>query len=78
MSKRKPIRVFFGAFSETFYASQHYKETPLEDGTSRFEITGVKYDVTDDILYAIEDRELDADAFERIREHRESLREEGL
>lgn len=70
MSTRKPIRVFFGTLSNTFYATQHYRATDLGDGTARFEITGVKYDVTDDILAAFDMNDIDLEA---IREYRAEM-----
>lgn len=45
---KKPIRIFWSELTNTFYASQHYKE----DGKAVV-ITGQKYDVTQDIARAI-------------------------
>lgn len=45
----KPIRVFWSPLSEKFYASRAYKE--IKPGV--VEITGDKFDVTQDIAHAI-------------------------
>ena len=47
---KKPIRVFYSRLSGRFYASQHYKQLAGED----VEITGEKFDVTNDIGAAVE------------------------
>lgn len=44
----KPIRVFWSPLSNRFYASAHY-QVDNELGV----ITGAKYDVTDDIAWAV-------------------------
>ncbi|MCK5612067.1 hypothetical protein KAR91_59905 [Candidatus Pacearchaeota archaeon] len=49
VKKQKPIRVFYSPLSGRFYATQHWKE---KDGY--IEITGKKYDVTNDIGAAVE------------------------
>src|SRR5260221_6872403 len=49
-SRNKPIRVFYSDLSRRFYASRAYKE--LESGI--VEITGDKFDVTNDIAELIE------------------------
>ncbi len=46
---KRPIRVFYSEISGRFYASQHYRQTSPTDVT----ITGVKYDVTNDIGAAV-------------------------
>lgn len=45
----KPIRVFWSPLSQRFYASRAYKE--VKPGV--VEITGHKFDVTDDIAQQI-------------------------
>jgi hypothetical protein len=45
MRNSKPIRVFYSILSQRFYASRAYKE--VQPGV--VEITGDKFDVTDDI-----------------------------
>ena len=42
---RKPIRVFYSVLSERFYATRAWKE--IKPGI--IEVTGDKFDVTDDI-----------------------------
>lgn len=44
----KPIRVFFSSLTERFYATHHWAE---REGF--IEITGKKYDVTQDIAAAV-------------------------
>ena len=51
----KPIRVFYSELSGRFYASQHYKQTTPTVVT----ITGVKYDVTNDIGAAVTKHDLE-------------------
>lgn len=46
---KKPIKVFWGELTNKFYATQYYKDL----GGGRFEVTGQKFDVTDDIGQAI-------------------------
>lgn len=43
--KQKPIRIFWSGLSQRFYASRAYKQL----GPGIVEITGEKFDVTDDI-----------------------------
>lgn len=57
----KPIRVFYSELSDRFYATQHYRDRG--DGT--FEVTGAKYDVTDDIGRAVTHHDLE---FKPIKE----------
>lgn len=45
MRQAKPIHVFWSALTQRFYASRAYKE--IKPGI--WEITGQKFDVTDDI-----------------------------
>lgn len=45
MRHSKPIHVFWSALSQRFYASRAYKE--IKPGI--WEVTGEKFDVTDDI-----------------------------
>ena len=45
MAKQKPIRIFWSGLSRRFYASRAYKQ--VEPGI--IEITGEKFDVTDQI-----------------------------
>lgn len=51
----KPIRVFYIELSRRFYATAHYKQSTPTVVT----ITGVKYDVTDDIGAAVTKHELE-------------------
>lgn len=44
----KPIKVFYSQLSKRFYASSAYKKKG-----GHYEITGAKFDVTDDIAHAI-------------------------
>lgn len=50
----KPIRVFYSELSGRFYATAHYKQSTPTVVT----ITGVKYDVTDDIGAAVTKHDL--------------------
>lgn len=54
----KPIRVFYGQLTGTFYATQHYTET-IENGVRHFRCTGKKYDVTQDIANIIVHEEIE-------------------
>lgn len=45
----KPIKVFYSELSDRFFATQHYRDR----GDGNFEVTGAKYDVTDDIGRAV-------------------------
>ncbi len=54
----KPIRVFYGSITGTFYATQHYTET-IENGERHFRCTGKKYDVTQDIANIIVHEEIE-------------------
>lgn len=47
--KPKPIHVFWSALTQRFYASRAYKE--IQPGI--WEITGQKFDVTDDIAQLV-------------------------
>lgn len=50
----KPIRVFYSDLSGRFFATKHWKEKPNPDGkTALIEITGKKYDVTQDVASAV-------------------------
>ena len=62
MSKLKPIRVFWSPLSKRFYASQHYRTE--REGVIL--VTGVKYDVTDDIGFAVVKHEIE---FTEIKNH---------
>ena len=55
MSEPKPIRVFYSDLGEhgTFYATQHWRLRKEASGLEYIEITGKKYDVTQDIAHAI-------------------------
>ena len=62
MSAQKPIRVFCTWLSDQpeFYATQHYKERRDANGrVIGFEVTGKKYDVTQDIARAVVDYGID-------------------
>lgn len=67
---RKPIRVFYSPLSGRFYASEHYRVGP--DGV--VVITGKKYDVTNDIGYAIDQHDLE---FTKVTSTASALREES-
>ena len=61
--KRKPIRVFYSVLSNRFYATRAWREVAPVDGKHVVEVTGEKFDVTDDIFglikqHGIEFREL--------------------
>jgi hypothetical protein len=45
----RPIRVFYSVLSQRFYASRMWKEVELQNGKRFVEITGEKFDVTNDI-----------------------------
>jgi hypothetical protein len=51
----KPIKVFWSPLGQRFYASRAYKQFPSRPGDKKviFQITGEKFDVTDDIAQAI-------------------------
>ena len=49
MKQSKPIHIFWSPLSQRFYASRAYKE--IKPGI--WEITGQKFDVTDDIASLI-------------------------
>lgn len=71
MSK-KPIKVFYSDLGKhgRFFATQHYRKTVKGD-TVYWEITGVKYDVTQDIAEAIVKHDVEfipADTAESRRE----------
>lgn len=51
---QKPIRVFWSALTNRFYASQHYRQVRDD----YIVITGQKFDVTDDIANAVIEREI--------------------
>ena len=56
MSTTKPIRVFAINLTGTweFWATQHYRERRNKDGeVVGYEVTGKKYNVTQDIAHAI-------------------------
>ena len=50
MAKSKPIRVFWSGLSQRFYATRAYREV----APGVVEVTGEKFDVTDDIGAIIE------------------------
>lgn len=47
--KRKPIHLFWSPFSHRVYATQAYREIKSEGGFLVVEVTGEKFDVTDQI-----------------------------
>lgn len=49
---KKPIRIFWSTLSNRFYASRQYREDKRHPGN--VVIAGDKYDVTNEIAYAIE------------------------
>ena len=61
----KPIKVFFSELGNRFYASAAYKETPHPSDPNKviFQITGKKYDVTNDIAAAIKSNDI---TFEKV------------
>lgn len=79
MSTRKPIRVFYSAMSGRFYATPHYRETPLENGIAQFEITGRKDDVTDDIGFIAKENGTDVftDAIDALVEAKRRFEQEA-
>jgi len=58
----KPIRVFYSKLSGRFYASRAYKQ--VKPGI--VEITGQKFDVTDDIAEAVIDEKI---VFTKVKEN---------
>lgn len=44
----RPIRVFYSVLTDTFYATKHWRER-----NGYIEITGKKYDVTQDVARAV-------------------------
>lgn len=52
--KKPPIRVFWSELSQRFYASAHYRN--VRPGV--VEITGEKFDVTQDIAEAVVTRDI--------------------
>ena len=57
----KPIRVFWSPLGQRFYASRAYKIYPQREGETKqiVQITGEKFDVTDDIARAIVEYDLE-------------------
>jgi len=57
----KPIRVFWSPLGQRFYASRAYKIYPAREGEKKqiIQITGEKFDVTDDIGQAIIEHEIE-------------------
>ena len=53
-NSRKPIRVFYSTLSQRFYASRAYKQ--IQEGV--VELTGEKFDVTDDIAAMVLEHEI--------------------
>jgi len=45
----KPIRVFFSPLSNRFYATRAWREITAANGNRLIEVTGDKFDVTNDI-----------------------------
>ena len=64
MSRSKPIRVFWSPLSRRFYATRAYKEHAL----GVIEVTGEKFDVTNDIGEIIERENL---TFQRVTKDNE-------
>lgn len=60
---RKPIRVFYSALSERFYATRSWRE--IKPGL--VECTGERYDVTNDIASIMEREEI---VFTRVADDR--------
>lgn len=55
---RKPIRVLYSVLSGRFYATSHYRQE--KDGI--IVITGEKYDVTNDIGFAVTNHDIEFSA----------------
>ena len=51
----KPIRIFYSTMTGRFYATQYYKQ----QDNGNVEVTGKKYDVTDNIANLIKDYEIE-------------------
>jgi hypothetical protein len=51
--KLKPIRVFYSELTGRFYAARAWKVVECTDDKQRIEVTGEKFDVTDDIGAAV-------------------------
>lgn len=54
MAKRKPIRILYSVMSRRFYATQAWKTIKMDGHTEVIEVTGEKYDVTDQIARLID------------------------
>lgn len=61
---RKPIRVFYSVLTQRLYATRAWRE--IKPGV--VEVTGEKFDVTDDIAAIIEREDM---TFFRLRQHRQ-------
>jgi hypothetical protein len=55
----KPIRVFYSVLSQRFYATRAWREIMASNGNRFIEVTGDKFDVTDDIAGLIEQHEIE-------------------
>lgn len=49
MAAQKPIRIFYSEFSHRFYASRAWKVVKRTDDKEIIEITGEKFDVTNEL-----------------------------
>jgi hypothetical protein len=56
---RRPIRVFYSVLSERFYATRAWREITATNGKRFIEVTGEKFDVTDDIAGLITQHEIE-------------------
>jgi archaellum biogenesis protein FlaJ (TadC family) len=54
MAKRKPIRILYSALSRRFYATQAWRTVKMDSHTEFIQVTGEKYDVTDQIARLID------------------------
>ena len=68
--KPKPIKVFYSDFSGRFYASRAYKVVKVNEDRVVYEITGDKFDVTDDIAAAITKHDLTFSIFKSGKDNR--------
>ncbi len=64
LRRSKPIKVFYSELSQRFYASRAYKLVKVSDDKAIYEITGEKFDVTNDIAAAISRHDLTFTLFE--------------
>ena len=66
----KPMRIFRSPITGRYYATRSYRVRYVADGQEFVEITGTKYDVTDDIETIVAVRIEEAKSNDRPQAHR--------